>query len=456
MAPTLLYLLKANGVLVLFAAAYYGLLRRLTFFGLNRAYLVLALLFAAVYPALPMPALLPAEALAPVPAAWQQAAGVRASVGTLAPSAVIDWQLVGLVVYAAGAALFVLRLLGQLLSLAWLRRTTRPATVLGQPVRLLARPAAPFSFGRAIYLSQELLTNMDELVVVLRHEQAHVRQWHTLDVLLAQVALALAWANPAAWLLRRAVLDNLEYLADRAALQTGLDRRAYQYSLLHQQPGAVPAPALAFHFSFLTLKNRILMLNQPASTTRQLGRYLLAAPLVMALALGYSGARAQAVTAVVQPATFHPNIPANALYYLDGQPSSEQAVRELPASTIYNMDIIQDEPAKIKQVFGNTTATSAIIVTTQANANLPAVLALVDKADLGSGYSHTPVQVNVLVPKALAYITQHYPDARLSGEVVEAKRKTTGAVKYHVQLVSGKRPFYVFFTPQGDFISEHR
>ena len=67
MAPTLLYLLKANVVLALFAAAYYGLLRRLTFFGLNRAYLVLAVLFAAVYPALPMPALLPATGLAPLP-----------------------------------------------------------------------------------------------------------------------------------------------------------------------------------------------------------------------------------------------------------------------------------------------------------------------------------------------------------------------------------------------------
>ena len=88
--------------------------------------------------------------------------------------------------------------------------------------------------------------------------------------------------------MRRALLDNLEYLADRAALRTGLDCRAYQYSLLHQQSGGIPAPALAFHFSLLTLKNRIAMINQPASETRQLGRYLLAAPLLMTLVLGYS------------------------------------------------------------------------------------------------------------------------------------------------------------------------
>ncbi|MGI4762995.1 MAG: M56 family metallopeptidase, partial [Janthinobacterium lividum] len=307
-----------------------------------------------------------------------------------------------------------------------------------------------------IYLSAATLADAESLPAVLRHEQAHVRQWHTLDVLLVQTATALAWPNPAAWLLRRAVLDNLEYLADRAALQSGLSRRAYQYSLLRLAPSAVPAPALAFHFSLLTLKNRIAMLNQPTSPTRQLGRYFLAAPLVMALALGYSSAQAQNATAIVQPAVIHPDIPTNALYYLDGMPSSKQAVEGLPSATIFNMDIIKDEPASIKRIFGNTTATSAIIVTTQANANAPAVLALVEKADLGSGYTHTPAQVNAVVPKALAYITQHYPDARLSGDVVEAKRKTTGAVKYQVQLITGRRPFYVFFTPQGDFISEQR
>jgi hypothetical protein len=450
-AATLLYLLKANGVLLLVAAAYYGLLRRLTFFGLNRAYLAGGLLFAAVYPVLPVPALLPATTLL-LPAASTLLAGPATAASPVLPAAT-DWLALGLAGYALGVAGLLLRLLGQLLSLALVRARSRPAVVLGQPVRVLAGAGGPFSFGRTIYLSEAALADVAGLPAALHHEQAHVHQYHTADVLLAQLATALAWPNPAAWLLRRAVLDNLEYLADQAALRTGLDRRAYQYSLLRQQPGGVPAPALAFHFSFLTLKNRITMLNQPASTTAQLGRYLLAAPLVMALALGYSGAQAQALTAVVQPAAIQGKFPADALYYLDGQPSSKQAVENLPVSTKFSIDVIRDEPATIKRVFGNTTATSVIIVTTEANDNSPAVLALADKANLGSGYLHTPAQVNALTPKALAYITQHYPDARLSGEVVEMKRKTTGAVTYQVQLVTGRRPFYAYFTPQGDFVA---
>ena len=71
MNPDLLYLVKANAVLTLFVAAYYGLLRQLTFFQLNRFYLVTAVLFAAVYPSVSVPALLPASAASMVAqSAW--------------------------------------------------------------------------------------------------------------------------------------------------------------------------------------------------------------------------------------------------------------------------------------------------------------------------------------------------------------------------------------------------
>lgn len=447
----LAYLLKSNAVLLLFAAAYYGLLRRLTFFSLNRAYLLLALLFASVYPALPVPALLPAQVL-PLTNVLTQPGGVIAPAGAVATTP-LDWPALLLGFYAAGTSLLLLRLLAQLVSLARVRRRSRASWALGQPVWVLPGAGGPFSFGRTIYLSEATLADAASLPAALSHEQAHVHQYHTLDVLLTQLATALAWANPAAWLLRRAVLDNLEYLADRAALHAGLDRRAYQYSLLRQQPGGVPAPALAFRFSFLTLKNRITMLNQPASTARQLGRYLLAAPLVMALALGYSCSQKVVAPAPNVTAKASPDaVMANAIYFLDAQPSTEAEVYALDPNTISTIDVLKN-PAVIEQAF-HSSAPGVLVVTTKANVNAPAVLALREKANLASGYDYTSVQVNALVPTALAYITAHYPDARLSGKVTELKQKTTGAVKYQVQLVQGKRPFYLYFSQQGDFLSE--
>jgi hypothetical protein len=207
-----------------------------------------------------------------------------------------------------------------------------------------------------------------------------VHQHHTLDVLLAQLATALAWANPAAWLLRRAVLDNLEYLADRAALRTGLDRRAYQYSLLRQQPGGVPAPALAFHFSFLTLKNRIFMLNQPASTTRQLGRYLLAAPLLMALALGYSCAQK---TESPAPGGLNQVLKvSNALIYIDGQRSDSTGLRLLNPQNIASINVVKGEEARALDP--KVTGPGILFVTTEQNKNRPDVVAFNAKQHLGS------------------------------------------------------------------------
>ena len=275
--PVLLYLLKANVALLLFAAAYFGLLRRLTFFTLNRFYLLFALVFAAVFPALPVPAPLPAKAATPVALVVMEASGVGpgALAGPVVPP--IDWAAVGLGLYAIGAAILLARLLVQLLSLRRRRRQSQPAVINGLPVRVLAGAVSPFSFWQTIYLNPDQHP-APELVAVLRHELVHIRQWHTLDVLLAQLALAATWCNPAAWLLRRVLLDNLEFLADHAVLQDGLDRRAYQYSLLRLSHEAA-APSLVSSFTFPTLKNRVIMMNTPASALAQTGRYLLALPL---------------------------------------------------------------------------------------------------------------------------------------------------------------------------------
>ena len=443
MSPTLLYLLKAHAVLVLFAAAYYGLLRRLTFFQLNRAYLLGALAFAAVYPALPVPALLPAE-VALLPASFTLAAGPAAG-GGVVPTPGFDWQAAAVWVYAAGVGLLGLRLLGQLLSLARVHGRSRPAVVLGQAVRVLPGAGGPFSFGSAIYLSESALADTAALPPALRHEQAHVRQWHTLDVLLLQLATALAWLNPAAWLLRRAALDNLEYLADRAALRAGLDRRAYQYSLLHQQPGGVPAPALAFHFSFLTLKNRIAMLNQPASTSRQLGRYFLAAPLVVLLALGYAGARAQ--TAPAAKSGMH--LPAGTVVYVDGAASTSTAAETLEPAKIESLQNLAGVQARI---FTHGRG-SVVAITTAANKNSPKVKAI--DAEITQINALTPtIEASQLPAPAQAYISRTYADCRIAqaNKIAPAAKQKAA---YQAVIAKGRRPQgYLLFDSAGNFLEK--
>ncbi|MEJ7659614.1 MAG: hypothetical protein WKG07_08300 [Hymenobacter sp.] len=308
------------------------------------------------------------------------------------------------------------------MSLALVHGRSRPGVALGQAVRVLAGAGGPFSFGGAIYLSESALADLTAAYPALRHEQAHVRQWHTLDVLLAATRHRPGLAEPGrlAAAPRRPQQPRIPGRPRRPARRPRPPRLPVQPAApaAGRRAGAGPGFSLLFphpqkpHYhaeptAFFHAPTGALF---PGCAARG--------------AAGPGLRRGAAQTApATQARTFHPDIPDNALYYLDGKLSDKQVMDKIPPSTIFNIDIIKDEPAKIKQISGNTTATSAVIITTEANANLPAVLALVEKGDLGSGYTHTPAQVNALTPKALAYITQHYPDARLSGEVVEAKRK---------------------------------
>ena len=501
--PILLYLLKANAALLLFAAAYFGLLRQLTFFSLNRFYLLFALVFAAVYPALPVPALLPP--LAETPVAMVLLASTSSSAGPLAGPVgpAIDWAMAGLAVYAAGAAVLLAKLLVQLLSLWRLRRTSRPAVLLGLAVRVLPGAVSPFSFGQTIYLSPTQHPAA-ELTAVLRHEQVHVHQWHTLDVLLAHVALAAAWCNPAAWLLRRALLDNLEFLADHAALQTGLDRQAYQYSLLRLSQ-AQPGPSLVSHFTFPTLKNRVTMMNTPFSSTGQLARYFVAGPLVLALALGFSGARAQgagpvvpAPAAAVRPAPApvrQAGVTAAAqaplakaveaapgkkgaaptrsltsvvarsvapiakltgpqpIYYLDGK-LTKDAINTVNPKDLVSVNVIKGEAARL--LAGEAGAAGVVVLTTRQNQDAPEVRAFNEKLGVAAVPApvapEQPKTVAYLAPAALAYITKTYPGARLLG--VSEVRAADGTSRYQAEIVLGRRPGYLLFDAQGQLISD--
>ncbi|HEX8506585.1 MAG TPA: M56 family metallopeptidase [Hymenobacter sp.] len=518
LSPPLLYLLKANVALLLFAAAYFGLLRRLTFFTLNRFYLLFALGFAAAYPALPLPALFPAEA-APVLFSGPVTAAVAIG-ATAAPAAgPVDWAAAGWLVYGGGVALLLGRLLVQLLSLRRVRRASRPAVVGGQPVRNLAGAVSPFSFWQTIYLNPAQHPAA-ELAAVLRHEQVHVRQWHTLDVLLAEIIQALAWCNPAAWLLARAVRDNLEYLADQAALQTGLDPQAYQYSLLRLSRAATE-PALVSHFTFPTLKNRVAMMNTPLSSTGQLARYGVAVPLVLTLALGFSAAQVRAqgagpvvpakaaaskapsvavpstqqpaaairpvATGTVQPekveapATIGQAKPTPArvttrstappatsiriatnsqkvsgpspVYYVDGKVNNGD-ISAINPKDIASISVFKGESAV--KMAGAAGAAGVVVITTKPGQDQPDVWAFNEKHGVSApppAAAEQPKSVPYLAAPALAYITKNHPDARLLG-VTEMKATDGGAPRYQAEIAIGRRPGYLLFDGQGQFISE--
>jgi TonB family protein len=158
---------------------------------------------------------------------------------------------------------------------------TPTSEINGQKVYLKKGLKTPFSFFGYIVLDSEQC-NKDELNEILRHEKTHVRQWHSLDMIISDLMCAVCWFNPFAWLLKRELRINLEYLADRSVIHSGCNTVHYQFHLLRLSYHKAAA-TISNNFNFSPLKKRIFMMNKKQSSSISILKYALVIPLFAAL-----------------------------------------------------------------------------------------------------------------------------------------------------------------------------
>ena len=291
MPALFLFLFKVNIALVLFCLGYYLVLRHLTFYTLNRIYLVTAIVFSTLYPNINLSDFAQrhqqlTEPVQTVILNWK-APAEKLVKPLYQPS---YWQWVE-VIFWAGVLLFAVRLIMQLFSLYKLYRQSKPGQVYEHVVRLIRDDISPFSFWRSIYINPSKLSP-SELKNVLEHEQVHVSEWHTLDILLAELSTIFYWFNPGVWLMKKAVRENIEFITDRKILQKGMDSKEYQYSLVSVGLAA-QSNTLVNHFNMSTIKKRIIMMNTKKSSGYKLTRYVFLVPPVIALLLIFSLSKAE-------------------------------------------------------------------------------------------------------------------------------------------------------------------
>lgn len=283
------YIIKLSISLSIVYLFYQLFLRRLTFYTWNRWYLLIYSMVCFVIPFINVftiiierPALRESAFINYIPAITQLS---PASEGVAVSGATgIDWLRVAVVVLIAGMLLMVVRLLLQYYSLYKMR--SKAVLLYDEKVKLyhIDEPVMPFSFGRGIYVNQHQHSE-HELKEIIRHEFIHVKQRHSLDILWSELLCILNWYNPFAWLLRHDIRQNLEFVADQQVLQTGLDRKQYQYLLL--KVIGVNSFSIATNFNFSSLKRRIAMMNKTKSARVHLIRFLFLLPLLVVVLLAF-------------------------------------------------------------------------------------------------------------------------------------------------------------------------
>ena len=296
-----MYVLQVNVGLLVFYLLYRGLLARDTFLGMRRLYWWAAWVLAFLYPLVELGVWGRTETpLQVVMADYAEAMTVVVSAVAPEEAATWSWQDGVALLWAAGASALLLRMLVQLAVVC--RLAGRGKRMEWHGVRVLAVEGenVPFSFFRWIFVQ---LGNHSEgeLEEILAHEQAHVRQWHSLDVVVSELLCCLFWFNPAVWLAKRCVRQNLEFLADRAVVHSGFDRKNYQYHLLRLSYG-VNIGQIVNNFNVSPLKKRIMMMNKKKSRHAGALKYALLLPVAGLLVLS---ANAEAVAETAENVVAH-------------------------------------------------------------------------------------------------------------------------------------------------------
>ena len=279
METLLLYFLKVNGLLISFYWIYVLFLRKETFFNWSRWYFLLGIILSLVVPLLtytkiiwvtptPMP-----ELSGFIP--FQQ---IETSV-TIEES--IDWNTIGFMFYG----LVILILVGKMVVditklLVFLVKNNK--TKVGSYFLIEQNSGQPFSFFNYVVFQKKNYTEA-EIEAILKHEEVHVKQRHSVDVLLSQLFCCFFWVNPFSWWFKKALQQNLEYIADaQTVAQT--DSFIYQ-NLIVKATCSGSQLALTNPFYHSLIKKRILMINTTPSNKKSIWKYAVILPLLTAFFL---------------------------------------------------------------------------------------------------------------------------------------------------------------------------
>lgn len=135
---------------------------------------------------------------------------------------------------------------------------------------------APFSWMKYIVISEADYRENGRQIVA--HEQAHISNRHSWDLLLVEVCLLAQWFNPAAWLLRQELQNIHEYEADDTVLRRGINAREYQLLIIKKAVGA-RLYSLANSLNHSSLKKRLTMMMKEKSHPWARLKYLYVLPL---------------------------------------------------------------------------------------------------------------------------------------------------------------------------------
>lgn len=295
----------------LFLALYRWLLAGKVRFRICRAYIVGAMLLAAVIPLLDVPMYSPP----PVPAAVERAlvlvpeampeSGIVPGEGAAdeIPAAPAATEAIVLKILAAAYILIsassIALIVFNTIKIRRLRREARLTRIEDWTLAESEKIQTPFSFLRTVYMGFNYSSS--ERRMILSHEASHVRHRHSYERLALSVLRSILWFNPFLWIAEKDLREVQEWEADRDVLKEGNDLTLYRTAIFKQLFGYNPEISSGLNHSLT--KKRFIMMTKTRPGRYATLRLAAALPLITATFLAFGCGIREQTQQTAAPAT---------------------------------------------------------------------------------------------------------------------------------------------------------
>lgn len=251
-------------------------------FTFNRFYLIAALLFSLC---IPFATIETKEVVKEIPATvFVEGNEQPIEVQIATPQKSFDYTKALLIGYCIVSGILILKIGYSIIKIKKLKG--RKIKYQNRTVFLLKKDLAPFSFWNTIYLSETYFKDSKIEDSVFLHEEIHVKQKHSLDILFVEVLKAVFWINPFVYFYKKAMVDNHEFIADESVIGKNKNIKSYQELILQEILKQQNLP-LIHQFNFNNTKKRFIMMNNKNSKFAKVKNYL-AVPAFAVLAIVFA------------------------------------------------------------------------------------------------------------------------------------------------------------------------
>ncbi len=292
----LFYLLEVVICQAAFCLLYLAVFRNLSFFQLNRFYLLGATLLSFIIPFISIPFWQANQAVASLnlSQSLQNLSSLNETSAVASGQASffnIEWIVYCIfLIYSIGFTWRLFRLIRGIAKLIRLMRNNEVNDFDGVKTIQITSGPSFFAFLNYIFINQQAFTlSSSEFEQVIRHEKSHISQKHTLDNLFMELTMVFCWFNPLLRTMKRELNNVHEFYADQQATTSVGDVTSYSSLILKLSSSKDDNIAFLGHqFSMNNIKTRIIMMNKQKNPKTIVLKYSAIVPCLALLLVMFS------------------------------------------------------------------------------------------------------------------------------------------------------------------------